>query len=437
MRRFSAAGFLVALLLLASCKTVAPPPPEPTIPPNERAFLLDPTVSAPSVDASLRAQVQAAYSSFERGQSAYQVGVLATKILESAPQSPPALVLLAETDYLEGRFEAVVERLRPLLVEQPAYVAAALVAGRSLERLGDTLGAFEVYLSVSDLDSTSAAKASELRKLALDLLAAKAKIAVSSGLLEDADAILVRLEALAPSEKRTLETRLAIVRARSQEREEISVLRQLAHIDDSREVRERLGDLEVKIGDVKAGLEILESLLRQEPEDSSLAAQVERAKFRWRLERLPLRVQAIARKAELTRADLASLLYWLLPQVQHSPAVDPPIASDILNHPAQQEILRVTDLELMEVDETLHRFNPDLVSSRRVSLAALLSLLARQRASCMAGEKAARESRAWVCRKSVECGLLGDESQCQPSTPISGSDAVDLMKACLDLLGDA
>ncbi len=90
-------------------------------------------------------------------------------------------------------------------------------------------------------------------------------------------------------------------------------------------------------------------------------------------------MQAIARKSELTRADLASLLFWLLPPVQHSPAVDPPIASDILNHPAQQEILRVTDLELMEVDETLHRFNPDATSSRRATLAALLAVLAQQR----------------------------------------------------------
>jgi tetratricopeptide (TPR) repeat protein len=437
MRRLPAAGFLLVLLVIASCKTAAPPPPRPTIPPEEREFLLNPTVAAPSVEPFLHARIEEAYRSFDQGRSPAEVEAVARKILEAAPGVPSALVLLAQTEYLTGQYQAVVERLRPLLEEQPAYVAAAVLAGRSYERLGDELAAFEAYRGVAELDRVAGARAAELRRKAVELMTAEARQAAGESRYEDAEAILARVDALAPGLKSSLEIRLEIHRGRNQVREELAVLRQLAHLDSSRTVRERLGQLEVDIGDVKAGLEVFEALLREQPGDAGLLAQVDRAKFRWRLERLPARVRAIARKAELTRADLASLLYWLLPPVQHSPVVDPPIAGDILNHPAQQEILRVTDLGLMEVDETLHRFNPDGASNRRATLAALLALLARQRLPCVAGESLAKDARAWVCRKSVECGLLGDESRCQPGSPISGTDAVDLLKACLDRLGDS
>lgn len=437
MRRLSAAGFLVVLLILASCKTAAPPPPVSTIPPEERAFLLDPTVSAPSVEPILRTRIQEAYNSWSLGRRPAEVRLTAEKILASAPDQPAAVVLLAQTEYLEGRYAAVVERLNPLLAEQPAYAAAVLLAGRSLERLGDIAAALETYNKVADLDSTSAAKTAELKVSLVQNLTADARAAVADGRIDEALELLARLELLAPAQRPNFEIRLEIHRARNETREELALLRQLAPIDGSRPTRERLGQLEVEMGDVKAGLEIFEALLRESPGDPELLAQVDRAKFRWRLERLPQRIRTIARKPELTRADLASLLFWLLPQVQHSPAVDPPIASDILNHPAQQEILRVTDLELMEVDETLHRFNPDAVSSRRAALAAILALLAQQDVPCVAGEPLAKDARAWVCRKGVECGLLGDESQCQPGTPISGTDAVDLLKACLDRLGDS
>lgn len=437
MRGVSAAGITLLLLAFVACKTAAPPPPLPTIPPEERAFLLNPTVAAPSVEPFLHARIEEAYRSFDQGRSPAEVAAVARKILEAAPGVSSALVLLAQTEYLEGRYQAVVDEVRPLLAQQPAYVAAAMLAGRAFERLGDDLAAFEAYRAVAELDSTAAARAGELQRQAVEALTAEARQAVGDRRFEEAEALLARLEALSPGLKSSLEIRLEIHRGRGQEREELAVLRQLVKVDGSRPVRERLGRLEVEIGDVKAGLEALESLLRETPGDVGLQAQVDRAKFRWRLERLPARVRSIARKAELNRADLASLLYWLLPPVQHSPVVDPPIAGDILNHPAQQEILRVTDLGLMEVDETLHRFSPDAATNRRATLAALLALLARQRVACVAGESLARDARAWVCRKSVECGLLGDESQCQPGSPISGSDTVDLLKACLDRLGDA
>lgn len=431
------------VLLLASCKTAAPPPPLPTIPPEERAFLLDPTVSAPSVEPLLRAQIQSAYQSFGEGQSPAEVEAVAQKLLAAAPGAPPALLLLAQAEYLSGRYPAVVERLRPLMTLEPPYVAAALLSGRAEERRGDKLAAFEAYRLVADLDASAAAKASELGLEAFGLLSVEAQEAVDTGRFDEAEALLTRLENLAGLQsrqsgaKRVLELRLAIHRGRGQVREELAVLRQLRPLDDSRALRQRLGELEVEMGDVKAGLDLFEALLREFPSDPQLVMEIDRAKFRWRLERLPPRVRQIARKAELSRADLASLLYWLLPPVKHSPVVAPPIAGDILNHPAQQEILRVTDLDLMDVDETLHRFNPDSATSRRATLAALLALLSRQRVPCVAGEALAKDARSWVCRKSVECGLIGDESECQPATPISGTTAVDLMKACLDRLGDS
>ena len=71
------------------------------------------------------------------------------------------------------------------------------------------------------------------------------------------------------------------------------------------------------------------------------------------------------------------LLYWLVPGVRAAVVSEPHIASDILDHSRRQEIMRVVNLQLMDVDETLRRFNPDWRVHRAQALRALLRVLQR------------------------------------------------------------
>jgi len=207
----------------------------------------------------------------------------------------------------------------------------------------------------------------------------------------------------------------------------------------SDEILERLGDLELEIGDVRAGLEQFEMLAERYPDAPELAEKVARAKFLWRLELLPPYVQELAKKARLNRAEFATLLYWLVPEVRYAQVSNPPIATDILDHPRREEILRVMNLGLMSIDQTLHRFAPAAPMTRVLALMALIRLLKLSdlEFSCLAEVEATALAGSWTltCRKAAQCRMIPEEADCLPAAEISGPEALDLFRRCLDLLG--
>ena len=130
-------------------------------------------------------------------------------------------------------------------------------------------------------------------------------------------------------------------------------------------------------GDPGAGLKIVQDLAARNPGDPDLARSLEAAKFRWRLSQLPKDVQGVASKPELNKGDLSVLLYWLAPQVRNSRPTAGRIATDVLDHPHREEIVRVVNLGLMEVDPTQHRFYPGSPVRRGQALRVVLRTLAR------------------------------------------------------------
>jgi hypothetical protein len=439
MRRILLYGLLGALLSIhTACRSSAPPPSPPTLPADELPFLLEPTGSYPGeVDPALRLQIKAGFDSFHQGRPPAEVERVAREILLAAPGQGAASILLAEAVYLQRRYQESGGIGRQVLSQNPDYLAAILLTARSAERLGESFESFELYRRIGHRSPVAAEKAAALMPQAVENVRGRFQAALDEQRIADAEALAVQLDTWLPDSTEALDARFRIAVAKADARTELELLRALVARQPSRSYRERQAELEVAMGDVRSGLSQLEALAREFPEDTKLPALVDRAKFRWHLERLPARVQRIARNDTLTRADLAALLYWLVPKVRYSPTIDPPIAGDILNHPGQQEILRVADYGLLEIDETLHRFNPEATASRRLSLHAALSLLAKERIPCAtAGERTAgRDARALTCRRAVECGLALDEAACLRNEAISGSEMVDILKRCLDLMG--
>jgi hypothetical protein len=113
------------------------------------------------------------------------------------------------------------------------------------------------------------------------------------------------------------------------------------------------------------------------------------------------------------------------------------IATDILESQNREQIARVLNLGLMDVDETLHKFNPDRSASQGEALAAVLRLLAgRGSVACLQGLSARNVSREAACALAAGCGLVGERAACLPGGPISGSEAADLIQRALGLGGD-
>ncbi len=434
----AAAGVLA---FLAACAGSGPPAPAPGPAVRE----LDPHLVAPAtgypltVDRDLASRVDALWDRLRAGEDPEAILAAGRELRDSAPDLHPAVVLVAQAEFLRREDRRVLEALRPVADEHPDYLACQLLRGRAAERVGELVVAFEAFDDVASASELARERADELRPRAREIVSRRLEEALRRGQIEAAEAHLEWLERRVGDERTTLEATRRIRAATGDLEGELEAVCRLAEIEPGRELEQRCGALQIEVGDVRAGLAAFERLAAAFPEDSEIGEQLERAKFRWRLELLPPMVRDLGRQGELGRADLAALLYWLVPQVRYSQVIDPPIANDILDHPRHDEILRVVNLGLMQVDETLHRFDPGAPATRQTALAALLGLLGRseRRFACLAEttEDHLADSTAWVCDRAARCRLIPEAADCLPSAPISGGEALELFRRSLDLLG--
>jgi hypothetical protein len=115
-----------------------------------------------------------------------------------------------------------------------------------------------------------------------------------------------------------------------------------------------------------------------------------------------------------------------VPQVRSTRGSAGRIASDILDDPRREEIARVVNLGLMDLDAALHRFYPERTLSRRGALVAALRLLAGD--ACLAAPPDAAAGGEAVCAAAIGCALVAAEEGCEPAAPLSGQQAVELLR---------
>lgn len=438
-----AIGSLLIAALCSACTSTSPPEIVPTRVPDQAGRYLSPPLKGYplTVDSELSAAVRDAYDQLMAGEDPAAVGARAEDIQSLDPGFHPATVLLAQVDFLAGDDRRVLERLAPIADELPDYLACQLLRGRAAERRGEVTLAYEAFRRIAGRSALATRRSEDLFPRALEIVEVRLQEALDRGRIEDAEADLVILQDWLGPDPRSLDAELKIAGAKGDFDRELAIVRQQAASSDGREVRERLAALEMEIGNVRSGLQILEKLVAEFPEEVALADQLDRAKFLWRLQLLPVHVQELERKAELDRADFASLLYWLIPQVRLSQLDSPPIATDILDHPRRKEILPVTDLDLLQVDETLHRFEPTEPVTRQMALEAFLRLLdiSGRQFSCLSpGEfHVLRQSTRLLCAKAAQCRFIAEVAECLPAAPLSGPEALELFRFEIDLMGSS
>jgi hypothetical protein len=444
-RRAATALLLLAVLLAAgaACTTapqppVRPPvrPPEPlALAPADRPYLIDPFEGySRDADPERRERLTAAWHGLlDRGETAAASRV-AGEMLAEDPQFLPAQVLAAEVELAAGDDHAVLLRLLPVGDALPTYTASQLLLGRATERMGDIALAYSAFRAVAARSPLALKRVNELHGRALEIVANRLDDSLRNGKLPEAGKQLELLRGWAPSEAVTFEAARKVAVAQGDHAAELTAVKDLiSRRPGDRSLLERRSELELEVGDPSAGLKIVQNLAAEHPKDPALAQKLESAKFRWRLSQLPRDVQEVAAKADLSRADFALLLYWLVPDVRNSRPTAGRIATDVLDNPHQEEIVRVVNLGLMDVDPTLHRFSPGSSIRRGPALRVVLRMLARFGVGACAGGNAGGSGSA--CDPAEACGLLGADDNCEPTSPLAGTDAVEILRRSVKLLG--
>jgi hypothetical protein len=406
---------------------------------RERSYFLEPLEGYPgAVDPEVRDRLHAAWAALvEEGDAAAARDAL-RELAAGGAGLPPAEVLAAEVDFAGGDLAAVVRRLVAVGDATPTYTASQLLLGRAAELAGDVPLAYAAYRAVASRSRLAFQRTGELHPRALEIVGNRLHEALKAGRLDEAGRHLDLLRAWAPDETSTLDAARAVALARGDLAAELAAVKRLSErrAGDTA-LLERRAELELSVGDPGAGLKIVEGLAERHPQDPALAEKLAAAKFHWRLSLLPQAVRDIGARPDLTRADLAVLLFWLVPQVRYAKPSEGRIATDVLDHPQRDEIVRVVNLGLLDLDETLHRFSPGAPARRAAALRAMERLLQRfGAAACLAdGAANPQPSQSPACDLAARCGLLAADDDCRPADPLAGSEAVEMIRQTLKLLG--
>lgn len=439
MPRRAGLRFLPILALLAALHGCASAPPpvvaRAAIAPDLAPFLADPTDSADLGPVATAVRRLHAHLAATGDAAAVLSGARA--LVAEHPETPSPRVLLAQALLVAGDARGAVAAVRA--AGDAAGPVGALVEGRALESLGELPEALARYRAAPSALATQRAAAIEPR--AVDILTRRIEDALERVQPVAAERALAQLEAVRPHAEATLRLARRVAAAAGDAHRELALLRSLtAALPGEVELQLRRAQLEMEIGDARVGLDLYQELAGARPGDARLAEELRRAKFRWRVANSPEPVRRAAASPQATRADLAVMLYWLVPQVRTARAGAPRIASDILEHPAQEAIVRVVNLGLLGVDETLHRFEPDRPARRSDLHRALVRLLAAADPAGCAGERGAAEGegqREAICRSAVACGLAPSEAECLPTAPLSGAEALEAVRRAVEILEGA
>ncbi|HSM51587.1 MAG TPA: hypothetical protein VLA75_09315, partial [Thermoanaerobaculia bacterium] len=305
---------------------------------------------------------------------------------------------------------------------------------------GKLLVAFERYAEWEAANAVARERARILLPAAAGEVRGRLEGALARAEIEQAAPLVAWLERWVPGERETVDARRRVAVLRGDEREELAALRRLVPFEpESRDLLWRQGELELAVGDAGRGLALFDGLARKHPSDPEVARGLARARFLWRLSTRPPRVQTAVRRESPTRADFAALLYWLVPGVRAGRPGASRVATDVLDHPWREEIVRVANFGLLRVDETLHLFEPGRALSRgdaHLAFSRLLFLFGRG-APCMRSSSGAApepNSREGACALLAVCGVVDEREACSADGAASGKTVLEELRRTLELL---
>ncbi len=385
----------IALMAVASvfCRSSVP---EGSLP----AYLLDPRAG---LDGPFPPAVEAGWNLLRRGRPAD-----ALRAFQSAPKSPAAAVGRIESLLESGRVEEARSACGQTLqggVETAPLLAAC---GEAASRQGSWSEAFDLFEAAA-LRAPDAPRLGELKRRAAPNAVAEfvreGEDALGDSEAAEAENAADRALTIEPESGPALRLSGAAALARDDSAKAFARYRAAWKLDRTdADTGEKAGDLALKIGRYDAGYEIFAALSRRDPRFQSRA---EECQEEFVISNWPSPDRESAHAARLTRAQAATLLWRLLPEIREVP-VPPsaPVASDILSRGDQKILVHCLGIGLLRVDGSTHRARPDVFLSRAEAVRFLLraaTVTGLGRAPACVDGKASGES---LLAAAAECGIL-------------------------------
>lgn len=383
--------FVFALALLAaSCTTPDKPAPVVTPEGGDR-FLVDPRLGWSGTIAPQAAQrFDTAWRWTLAGDETEAQRRLA-EIQQRNPEFLPATLATAVLDIRAGRFDTARATVAEALAQDPNWTAARLYQAELAYRDRQTRNAYDFYRALADDPKAPPfvnERLGELRGAIFNELFAAAQTA------PDAESIRLLREALALNagavEPRVLlAQKLVAQKQYDAARTELDPL--LNTVPDRAEVQEMLAEIDAGRGRYQEAIVRFDRLARR-TNDARYARRLEEIKVEWSAANMPAHYRTALDSTAITRAQLATLLYWTVPSVRFAQNLStPPIAIDIENADGREEIIRAIALGLYEVDPVTRRVSPfrNVTASRFTThITRLLQLRGAACARGQAGDKA-------------------------------------------------
>lgn len=347
-------------LLLASCEGGSPPPPRTiavAVPDSSFGFR-DPREGADlkgfkkkhmrlvdaGVEAFLARDYEGALALFRAGR--YQI-------------PNPDICELGEiyAGIAGGGASAALPRLEKLVQRQPGYISAVEALGDVLANLGREREALDRYRSLLRLvpgDARAVNRIATMKARMYEKTRVAAVQSLERGDLEGARKAgtgLISLDARAPGGYEVL---ARVAEASGKFEDAYSWAVQASNRGTkSPEWEGLVAEMAMKTGRYAEAVGIYDSLAKKE---ERYREKAENARLEFRIQNLPDPARKAALSPRLTRGQLATLLWWTVAEIRQRPVTgQSQIATDVVDHPDRQAVIRAIGLGFLRVSEDTHR----------------------------------------------------------------------------------
>jgi Tfp pilus assembly protein PilF len=411
---------LLAIALVAtSCTTPDKPAPVVTPTGGDR-FLVDPRLGwEGTITPAAAASFETAWRWALAGDEAEAQRRLAD-VLQKNPGYDPAILASAALDIRAGRYDTARATVAAALQQHPNWTAARVYEAEIAYREKQTRAAYDLYTALAaDANAPPfvSERIEELRGTMFSDLFGAAQTA------PDAEAVRLLREALAVNAA-SLDARILLAQKLVAQKQYEAARTELDPVlntsADRADVQEMLGEIDVGRGRYQEAIVRYDRLARRTNEPR-YQRRLEEIKVEWSAANMPPHYRTALDSAAISRSDLATLLYWTVPQVRFAQNLPtPPIAIDIENVAGREEMIRAIALGLYDVDLVTRRVSPH----RQVSASRLSALLAR-----------VLQLRGAPCAKGLPqdrvlatCGVTDPLVGRTPDAPITGHEAVTALQ---------
>lgn len=413
MTRTKTLFLLAALIVAASCTPSGGVPPPAVTPQGDDRYLIDPRIGSEAmIPPAAARKFETAWRYVMAGNEAEALRRLA-EIDRTNRNHPTVLLAEAALHIKAGRFEVAGAAVAEAFASAPESVAARVYEAEIALRQGHTRPALALYRAIAarpDAPATASERITQLQETIYNELYTAAQTA------SDPEAARLLREALAinagSTDARILLAQKLLAQKRFDEaRKELDPL--LNTIADRAEIQEMLAEIEVGRGRYQEAIVRYDRLARR-TKDPRYERRLEEIKQEWSAANMPPHFRTALESEALTRAELATLLYWTVPSIRFAQNLGaPPIAVDMEDVEGREEMIRAIAMGLFDVDPVTRRVSP----FRPVTAGRLSALLARvlilRGATCARGQE----------RVLAACGVTDPLTTYSPDGTVTGRDA--------------